>query len=134
LRKKVVIDRIEISDGQVGSQRNYPGTLVGPRPRPPEPAAEDTAGRTLDDYLATAQVWRDRLAQVRRWMDRFANSSGDDAATPEAPAAQEISLRERLRQQAEALGYAAVRADHRITKEPTLTIRELSADGVRVDA
>lgn len=132
LRKKAVIDRLEIVDGRVGEERRFPGSLVGPRPRPPEPVKEDVDGRSLDDYLESAQSWRDRLAQVRRWMDRFAG--GDDETDPAEPAEVSVSLSERLRQQAEALGYASVRADHRIVNEPTLTIRLLGAEGVRVDA
>ncbi len=131
LRKKAVIDRLEIVDGNFGGERRFPGSHVGPRPKPPKPVAEDVEGRTIDDYLKSAQLWRDRLGQARRWMDRFAG--GDDEGDSDTPDAG-VPLAERLRQQAEALGYASVKADHRIVSEPTLTIRLLSAEGVRVQA
>jgi hypothetical protein len=78
----------------------------------------------LDDYLREAKVWKERLAQARRWLERLSG--------PAEPEAQEReTLQERLERQARELGYGRVRATHLIEGSPTFAVLELTADQVR---
>jgi uncharacterized protein (TIGR03546 family) len=68
LRKRMQLDRVEISGARSGEKRSTPGHLVGPPPEP-TPAPEPTGdAKTIDDYLKEARVWKERLAQARRWL------------------------------------------------------------------
>lgn len=130
LRKKLTIDRIVVVEGRSGTARATPGVLVGPAPEPvgdeapePKPGVDE---RSLEDYLADAEVWKDRLAQVREWMETFA---GD--AEEADPAAEEESLRDRLEREIAAKGYAAVLSRDLVRDAPSLLIREVVAEGLQ---
>jgi uncharacterized protein (TIGR03546 family) len=123
LRKRLQLDRVIVSGASSGDKRAHPGRLVGPPPPPidPEPAGD---AKTLDDYLREAKVWKERLAQARRWLEQLSGPA-------ESEADQQETLQERLERQARELGYSRVRATHLIQGSPTFTILELSADQVR---
>jgi uncharacterized protein (TIGR03546 family) len=123
LRKRLQLDRVIVSGASSGDKRTVPGRLVGPRPKPIEPEpTPDT--KSLDDYLREAKVWKERLAQARRWLERLSG--------PAEPEAQEReTLQERLERQARELGYGRVRATHLIEGSPTFAVLELTADQVR---
>ena len=82
LRKKIVIDRLVVVDGATGASRSNPGALVGPPPAPAPPTEEETSGgvldpgKSLEDYLADAEVWKERLAQVREWLEALSSDEG----------------------------------------------------------
>src|SRR5690606_9166169 len=82
-----------------------------------------------EDYLENAKVWKERLAQLKAWLDRLHGTTAG-AEDPAAPA--EESLGDRLEREAVARGYRAVKADHLVTGAPTLLITELLAGQVRV--
>lgn len=129
LRKRMVIDRIELIDAIQGGERAFPGRIVGKKPQPAPPPADE---KTLEDYIEDAKTWKERLAQVRRWLERLSPESKpeDRAEEPErAP-----TLEERLRQRARELGYGRVRARHLVAGSPTLVVRKLIANGVPVEA
>lgn len=126
LRKRIAIDRVVVSEATSGERRAVRGVRVGPPPPPAEPPPAHEGEKTLDDYLADAQRWKSRLGQARRWVE--AVSGGEDAAGE--PTRE--TLRERLAREAAAKGYARVVASHLIEGAPTLLVRELIAEGVRV--
>lgn len=126
LRKRIALDNITARDAYTGEKRQIPGRLTVRRPAPvPEP--RQPGDKTLEDYLEDAKLWRDRLAQVRRWLDEM-DKEPDPAADPTA--ARE-TLRERLAREAREKGYARVVATHLIEGAPTLLIRQLQVDGLR---
>jgi uncharacterized protein (TIGR03546 family) len=123
LRKRLQLDRLVVSEGTTGQPRVAPGHRVGPYPKPIEPE-KPPGTRTIDDYVRDAQVWKERLTQVRRWLEKISGPEGDPQEGPE-------TLQERLERQARELGFAQVRATHLIQGSPTFALRELIAEKVR---
>ena len=127
LRKRLVIDRVVMIDASHGEQRAVPGRIVGRAPTPPDPdedfGLEVPTGEQLEHYVQQAKVWKERLAQIRRWMQRL---SGPDDGDAEG----DSTLKERLAQRIRDVGYARVKADHLIDGSPTLTITQLIAKEV----
>jgi uncharacterized protein (TIGR03546 family) len=135
LRKRLQLDRVVIRDASSGEQRAIPGTRVGPSPKEPEVETPVEGTKTLDDYLKDAAVWKERLAQARRWLEKLSGPADETAPSPETPegtTARTETLEERLRRQVEELGYHRVKAEHRIQKSPTFTVTELVAEQIRV--
>lgn len=133
LTRRIAFDRIQVSDASSGARRATPGVLVGPKPRPQRPP--DGPGKTIDDYLKEAQRWKDRLAQLRAWLERVEGRPGDEApADPgtdpgDRPQERE-TLGERLAREAREKGYAGVRATHLVAGAPEVLIRELVIEGL----
>lgn len=127
LRKRAKLDRVVLVDAQNGVKRDVPGHLIRGRPEdvPPQDAPAD-GEKTIDDYIKDAQLWKDRLAQVRRWLESVSGSEEPSAETAEGE-----TFEERLRRRIGELGYARVSADHLIAGAPTLTIAELIAQKVK---
>ncbi len=126
LRKRLVIDRVVMTDASHGEQRAIPGRIVG---KPPiAPKGDDAegfdipSGEQLEHYIDKAKQWKERLAQIRRWLQRL---SGPDEAED-----GEGTFKERLAQRIRDQGYARVKADHLIDGSPTLTITRLIAKEV----
>jgi len=135
LRKRVKLDRVVISEATSGDKRTVPGTRVGPSPKEPEEVQPVEGTKTMEDYLKDAAVWKERLTQARRWLEKLsgpADETTPSAEDPEGTAARTESLEERLRRQIEELGYHRVKADHRIQQSPTFTVTELVAEQVKV--
>ncbi len=134
LRKRLAMDEVVISEASQGEERALPGVAIRPRPKPapPPPAGE---GKTIDDYLREAEVWKERLAQVRRWLEDLQGPEGDAPATDEdgkpVVVKRDETLRERLEREIAELGYKNVRATHLVEGAPTLLVRRLVAEGVR---
>lgn len=128
LRKRVRLDRVVISEALTGTLRVTPGKLVA-RPPSPLPDVGDVIGKlpeegSIEDYIAYAEQWKRRLAQVRQWIEKIAG--GADAEDDE-------SLNDWLARRIEESGYARVKALHLIEDAPTFTISELVAEGVRAE-
>ncbi len=126
LRKRLVIDRVVMIDASHGEQRAIPGRIVG---KPPTVSKGDDAegigipsGEQLEHYIKKAKQWKERLAQIRRWLERLSgpDETGDGEGT----------FKERLAQRIRDLGYPRVKADHLIDGSPTLTITRLIAKEV----
>lgn len=124
LRKRLVVDSITSSEASTGEVRSTPGELlVDPEePPPPPPPAPDS--KTLEEYIADAQAWKDRLQQVARWLEKL---SGSDEATEDV--AEEVR-NERMKRVAEEQGLARVVASHLIQGSPRVLIRSLVFEGV----
>ena len=123
LRKRLQIDQILVSGASTGEKRAKPGVLVGspPPPLPPEPE-----GKSLEDYLAQADKWKERLTQVRRWLEKLSGPKKDQ----DAP--QEETLKDRLDRLIAEDGYTRVRADHLIEGAPAFMLLQLKAEKVHV--
>ena len=129
LRKRLVLDRVVAKDAASGTPRRVPGRIVGPkRDLPKDSPPKEGDEKTLEDYVEQAQVWRERLAQARDWLERSSEPTTDDTAPDDE------TLRERLRRQVRELGYANVRATHLIDETPTLLAREVLVEGLNVEA
>ncbi len=131
LRKRLSIDNLVIVGAHLSETRRVPGRIVYP---PPEVESDskwtlpDSA--SLEDYVNNAQVWRDRLAQLKGWLDRInGNPSAGPEGTIDAGSSSE-SWGQRLERIAAERGYDHVTADHLITDSPTLLVSHLLAEEV----
>jgi uncharacterized protein (TIGR03546 family) len=119
LRRRVRFDRIVVDLAASGIKRDTPGertdTTPAPQEAPPWDIPPDEAYRTLSDYVKDAQQWRDRLAQLRAWLEKFAGSKEP----------KKEKLDEKLRRQVREQGYAWTAAEHLIRGAPTVLISEL---------
>ncbi len=125
LRKRMVLDQVTIRNGSNGKLRSIPGTLTRPRPKAQKP--DSTPGtESIDDILADAKVWKERLSQLRHWLESLSQSEkGTESEDTSGPSYQD-QLEERIR----LLGYAKVQAKHLIVDTPTALISRLTAAGV----
>jgi uncharacterized protein (TIGR03546 family) len=119
LRRRLRFDRIVVDFAQSGVPRDRPGRRTDTAPAPQDmPPGEAPPGeyKTIDDYVKDAEAWRDRLAQLRGWLERLAGSE-----RPE----KEEKLEERIRREIRERGYAWAAAEHLVRGAPTLLISEL---------
>lgn len=130
LRKKVALDRVELSGAAFGLARENPGERVGDPPEIEE-KPEEVAGRDIGAIIENGRVWKERLTQARRWLDRLRSVKPENIPGVQVEEARR-RLEERLKRRADRYGYASVTAGHRITDKPTFTIYELVANGVTV--
>lgn len=136
LRKRLRLDNVVLMEASHGEKRARPGVLVGPAPESGPPPSDDPAwgDKTLEDYVKEAQVWKDRLAQARGWLEKIdrrlpgRDEEGGAATAPdEAPGE---TLRERLEREIGQKGYTRVTATHLVEAAPTLVITSLTAERV----
>ena len=132
LRKQLKLDRVVISDAAHGAKRATPGRLVGNKPAPIKNVKTQEGEKTLEDYLQDPKRWQERLAQVRSWLEKLSGPGEKNAAGEEVSEGE--SLTERLKREAQAMGYARVAASHLITGAPRFTVTELLADNVRTSS
>lgn len=120
LRKRVTFDRVVIDNASNGELRKVPGSRIGPQPKPDkkEPSIPDM--KDLDQVLDNAKVWKERLAQAKKWLDSLGGSGSDEAVEPGSP-----GYREQLEARIRSLGYARVRALHLVEGSPTVLVRKL---------
>jgi uncharacterized protein (TIGR03546 family) len=128
LRKRLAIDNLVVDGARLNETRRIAGRIIQ---APPEPESDSgwelPDSGELEDYVNNAKVWRERLAQLKSWLDRLNGApaqNGDPSATSD-------SWEERLKRIAAERGYAQVNADHLITDSPTLLISNLLADNVK---
>ena len=126
LRKRLKLDKVVISGASHGTKRAVPGRLIGkPTPTPPPPPEPD--GGTIDDYLDNAAQWKQRLAQVRQWLEKLSGPAEDEADT------EEDEKDVWARQEALLKGYRSVRAEHAVSGAPTFHVGELLIDKMTTD-
>ena len=131
LRKRLRLDKLVISDAHSGLKRASPGSRIGPEPETPEVEDRPEGSKTIDDYVKTAELWRDRLRQVRRVLDGL---SGDDKPKEGEAGEGGETMGQRLERAAELEGYANVIAGHLVEGSPTFACTDLQADGVTSEA
>ncbi|MFO1050907.1 MAG: hypothetical protein U1F36_01675 [Planctomycetota bacterium] len=124
LSGRFVVDKLVSGEAKSGVVREKPGVRVTPEPTPPEPPAGP--GKTLDDYLKDAKVWKDRLDTAREWIGRL---------TGGGPAAKESKeeRNKRIAEEKETLGLIGVVATHLRADHPAVTVRELAFDGMTIE-
>lgn len=124
-RKRWALDRVEVSAARTGEARRVPGRLTAPRER--KERKVELPGYGLEEWLAQATVWRERLQRAQELWERF----GADRSLPE-PGETVVgpTLRERLEAQAALLGYDRVAAEHRRRAAPLLRIDALVIDRI----
>lgn len=125
LAGRFVIDKLASSEARSGEVRATPGKRIAPvEPLPPPVAGP---GKSIDEYIQDALVWKERLEQVAGWIEKF---SGSDATAPagESDAARD----ERVVHDQETLGLVNVIATHLVGKHPKVAIRELAFDGLTI--
>lgn len=133
LRKRLTLDQLVFNDASTGSERRFPGRLVGDRPRPsaePEPEADE---KRIEDYLEDWDRLKHRLTQVREWIERLSGSETRPSAPPAPDVPEDVRppLRDRLDERIATSGYAHVAATHLIEGRPTFTVRYVEAEKVR---
>jgi len=128
LRKRIQLDRVVITDASTGEKRRVPGRLVGKRSEPStsEPDASGDGAKGIDDYMEDAKKWKERLRQVRDWLEKMSGPEQQEGG----PADE--TLQERLEREIAELGYRRVRASHLIDGSPTVVVSELIINGMRV--
>ncbi|MHC5211255.1 MAG: hypothetical protein ACYTG2_11100, partial [Planctomycetota bacterium] len=131
-RRRFALDRVVVSEAMHGAPRSAPGVLLGPEPVPPDPPEAKAEERSLEDYVRDAEQWRQRLRQVRDWLDGLAGDDRGDTGDEggEGGAGSGETLQQRLEREAAASGYASVVASHLIEGAPTFAIGELLAEGL----
>ncbi|HTG45615.1 MAG TPA: hypothetical protein VK633_13915, partial [Verrucomicrobiae bacterium] len=127
LKKRMQLDRVQVTDASQGDPRTTPGHIIGPPPEPTPETKPDGDTKTIDDYIRSAKEWKERLAQVRRWLEKVSGSKEEKEGQQ-----KDETLQERLEREIREKGYARVQASHLIEGAPTLTITELLAEKVRV--
>ncbi|TVQ75235.1 MAG: TIGR03546 family protein, partial [Phycisphaeraceae bacterium] len=130
LTKRIGFERTELTGAAHGFERSRPGRLVGPRPTPPPPEPTTPEEKTIDDYLQQADVWKQRLAQIRKWLDRIDTQHPDTA--PKDPTVPRETLRERLAREVRQRGYHAVTASHLVEGAPMVAAYEMLAAEIRL--
>ncbi len=149
LRKRLRLDSVVISEAHQGGARASRGSRTGRPPEPPDAGEVEEQEKTLEDYVKTAEEWKQRLSQVRRWLDGL---SGDDAGAEgggksgqgetaggagaggaEAEPPPE-TLRQRLEREVNDKGWRQVTANHLIEGSPTFAVGQIVAEGVTSDA
>lgn len=130
LSRKIVIDRLQATDAEVGSDRRLPGQRIGPAPGEVAPPPETTEpdAYSIEEILAEAALWKERFGRIAEWVRKISPE-----AKPE-DADRERNWRERLEQRAQLSGYAAIASDTLIRRSPRIEIREIIANGVRIRA
>jgi uncharacterized protein (TIGR03546 family) len=122
LAGRVVVQRLASGEAKSGLKRDEPGVRIDPPVEPPSPP--DGPGKTLDDYLADAEVWKERLDQAAEWIEKLTGGG-------ETPADETGEERDaRVEFEKDTLGLVHVVATHLIAKRPAVTVRELVFDGM----
>ena len=109
LRKRLHVQSLVVRKAESGSERGVPGVLVG-APAEVEPEPPGTGEWSVEDVLKDWEVWRDRLGQVREWLEKL--GGGEEGA--EAPV--------------EDLPPALRKADHLIEGAPSLLVSEVRVE------
>jgi uncharacterized protein (TIGR03546 family) len=135
LRKRLKIDRLVATESRHGAPRATPGRLVTPLTEPSAPPAPEGESKTLDDYLADAKVWQERLKQGREWLEKLkSRPNGEAGATTDGATPDGETLKERLEKEVAAKGWRDVKATHLIEGAPTLQIGEIVAEDIQSDS
>lgn len=128
LRKRLRIEKIVGVDVSQGKTRKIPGKLVGPAPEPSPPIDDTTKypdAQDIEDYITNAKIWKERLAQVKEWLQTMSGPPVEEQVDTESQ-----SYKDWLEEQVRLKGYANVRAPHLIADSPLLTIDEIIANGI----
>ena len=128
LRRRVRVARAVISDARSGEAREEPGKLVRPvevaEPAETERTLPDVGDFSLEDVLAEYDVWKERLGQAQRWLEKLSGEPDERQA-----GADEETFRERIAREARERGWFSVQAGHLVDEAPTFQLSELLIEG-----
>src|SRR5690606_20289715 len=125
LRRRFVIDELRATGASSGAPRRSPGILLPGAPAP-EPPAPEPGTKTIEDYLADFELYRQRFEQLRDWLDEY---GGEPSSTPPAERPPEVVAAER-EQQRQEVGMARVVATHLLEGAPRVLIRKIDIEGI----
>lgn len=121
------IERLSSTEAESGTGRQQPGEIIGtPPPQPPPPPAGP--GGTLEDYVAEAQRWKQRLETVADWIERFTGDAESVEAETETETDAEREAREA--EMAYVERWVSQTASHLLREVPAVVVRELVFDSV----
>lgn len=125
LAKRVVIERIEVSDLRSNAPRETPGDVYPIEVKPEPPAEEDQKwpGEVIWDYFENPEKYQKYLQYLRKLKEYLEKQRQREKEEPD---------KDWLVEQAKNKGYFALNARHILTKHPTVVIRELVVDEIRV--
>lgn len=132
LRRRLHIATIVVSEAKSGTARATPGVRTVPEAEAEEPAPapggdpQDKDEWSLEEVLADVDIWKERLLQGRRWLDKLAGSEGGEEEDEE-------SYSERLERQIREQGWLSVEAGHLLEQAPTLRLSDLRVDGLEAE-
>ena len=126
LRGRLHMGRLVVREAQSGVVRATPGERIGPPP--PPPAAEgppvEPGDLELEDVLAEVEVWKERLRQAQRWLERISGPP-EEAGEPGSE-----SFGERIAREVRERGWWRVRAEHLVESTPRFLLSQLEVDGL----
>ena len=127
LTKRFEIDTVVVRDAVHGAKRRIKGRIIGKTPEP-TPPDDDADGRSIEDYLKSAKEWKERLQQIRDWIEK---TSGEQE--PPSDEEEQETFKEQLERQIREKGYARVEATHLIVGAPTMMVRNLRVEKLRIE-
>ena len=125
LRKRFSIDNLVVDSASSGLARENAGKLVGPRSKPTKlPDLEMPDFKDLDSVLENADVWKERLSQLKRWMERVSSITKPEIL--QTPKQWDEELSSRIR----SMGHANVKTTMLTQDSPLLLLKNVEALGV----
>lgn len=135
LRKRFRLDQVVVTDATQGAKRSSPGYHIGNREtsttRTDEPAEDGE--KTIDDYIADAKEWKQKLEQAREWLEKISGPEEEGEQQGQPDIADEESFEEWLDREIALRGYGNVRAIHHIEGAPTLLISKLQVNRMKTE-
>lgn len=133
LSKRMKLDRVVISNAEHNVKRDTLAYRIGPPPEvsPAPPTTDEGEGKTIDDYLKNAKIWKERLAKAKELLDKISGPK-DEEGKAQAPAPEnKEAFEDWLKGQINVSGYNSVRAEHLLTGTPRFMIGELIIDQLK---
>jgi len=132
LAKRMMIDSVDIVEPRVGTARKIPGTLI--RKISEEPV-EKKSERDFDilGSVKSADELRQKLSTVKRIYEKISPYLPESDQEETEPVVRGLSLRDRLQQKADAVGYANVSSPKVMSDFPRLVIKQLNAESLLVE-
>ncbi len=127
LMKRVRVESLLSRAASSGEMRATPGERIGAPEEPPPPPEAGPGEKTLEEWLADYEKWRDRLKKAREWMEKLSKRE-DSGDAPETEEEREETLRDRLERLAREHGWATVRATHLIEGAPALLVSKTAVE------
>ena len=133
--RRVVIQRLAITEAAAGERRAQPARRLGEEPGAggagggtggagggdPIPPEEESSTRGFEDVIEDVELWKGRLETAQRWIDRL---FGDE----------EESSEEERKSAREVLGLATIIAEHLIDQEPSVLVEDVLVEGLSAKA
>ncbi|BBB32647.1 conserved hypothetical protein [Thermotomaculum hydrothermale] len=126
LAKRLRLDNVKIIGAEIESKRKKKGKLL--KPLKVEESEKKGEAKSLDYYISNAKEIKKKLKKAKRWYKKLSESS---EMIKKYTGQKGESLSDRLKREAESLGYRNVIAKHLIRKSPQFAISNLEADNIK---